>query len=164
MARGGPGPSAESKYGRYKDNPIFHTLARMKGRCYNNKTKSWKHYEGKGITVHQEWLDNKDTFYEWAMANGWQKGLTIDRIDSNKNYEPSNCQWLTKAQNNSKVMRKRRGELAPFAKLSAAHVQVIKDLYKLNYEGYGIAKFIGVSYGTVYDILKGRTWVLKNEE
>lgn len=151
--------------GKYEaKHPIFKTFHNMNKRCYNNKTKSWKHYEGKGIIICKEWLDNKDIFYEWAMENGWQKGLTIDRIDSNKNYEPSNCQWLTKAQNNSKVMRKRRGELAPCAKLSDAHVQVIKDLYKLNYEGYGIAKFIGISPRSVYDILEGRTWVLKNEE
>jgi len=51
-----------SKYGS-GNHPIFKTLARMKSRCYNNRTKSHKHYEGKGVKVCDEWLNNRDKFF-----------------------------------------------------------------------------------------------------
>jgi len=70
----------------------------MKQRCFNSKRSYWKYYGGKGITVFKEWLDFKK-FYDWAMANGYAENLTIDRIDSNGDYEPDNCQWITGKEN-----------------------------------------------------------------
>lgn len=151
------GGQQKSKFAHYM-HPIFGTYRNMVRRCYNNKTRSHKNYEGKGITVNKEWLENKDTFFEWAMANGWKQGLTIDRIDSDGNYEPSNCQWLTKAENNARRMQKRRGELANQKLLSDDHVRAIRLLAKLRFSAYAIGGFLGVSSGTVYDILKKRTW------
>ena len=67
-------------------------------RCYNPKNKAYKNYGGRGITVCQEWQDNFQNFYDWSMSNGYNDDLTIDRIDVNGNYEPSNCRWVTKKE------------------------------------------------------------------
>lgn len=73
-------------------------LASMKQRCYNLKNTNYKSYGANGISICDEWLNNSDSFYQWALANGYNDNLTIDRIDGNGNYEPSNCRWVTKKE------------------------------------------------------------------
>lgn len=74
----------------------------MKKRCYTKSETAYCHYGGRGITVCHEWLIDFQNFYDWAMTNGYKESLTIDRIDVNGNYEPSNCRWTTqKLQNNN---------------------------------------------------------------
>lgn len=81
----------------------------MKERCYLPTYHKYKHYGGRGIKVCDEWLNDFMIFYNWSMEHGYQDGLTIDRIDVDGNYEPSNCRWLTSLeqqrnkQNNRKV-------------------------------------------------------------
>ena len=64
-------------------------------RCYNPRTDSYKYYGGRGITICNEWLLDFMNFYNWAIDNNYKEGLSIDRIDSDGNYEPSNCRWVT---------------------------------------------------------------------
>jgi hypothetical protein len=81
---------------------IGHIRISMINRCYNPKDSSYKHYGGRNIKVCDAWLNNPSSFLVWAEATGYSEALTIDRIDVNGNYEPSNCRWTTmkKQQNN----------------------------------------------------------------
>lgn len=83
---------------------IYSCHKAMKERCLSPTSQCYKHYGGRGITVCEEWLGEHgfENFYKWAIENGYSENLTIDRIDVNGNYEPSNCRWVTmKVQNNN---------------------------------------------------------------
>jgi hypothetical protein len=67
-------------------------------RCYKKNSISYDNYGGRGITICDEWLNDFMSFYNWAMANGYDDNLTIERIDVNGNYEPSNCKWITNSE------------------------------------------------------------------
>jgi len=71
----------------------------MRERCLDPRHTCWNRYGGRGIKICEEWIDSPEVFCEWALANGWQPGLHLDRIDNNGNYEPSNCRFVTHAEN-----------------------------------------------------------------
>lgn len=73
-------------------------LSGMKARCNNPKNKAYNSYGGKGIKVCEEWSHGSKAFIEWSLKNGYADDLSIDRIDNNKGYEPSNCRWATSKQ------------------------------------------------------------------
>lgn len=73
----------------------------MRRRCYDKVTHSYERYGGRGIGVCEEWRNNSVAFIEWAFSHGYNENLTLDRIDSNKDYSPDNCRWVTpKEQSN----------------------------------------------------------------
>lgn len=83
---------------------LYNIYANMKQRCYNPNTPCYRWYGGKGITICDEWLNSYECFRDWATSNGYDESLSIDRIDPNKNYEPSNCRWIPLIDN---IMRAR---------------------------------------------------------
>lgn len=88
----------QTKNIRY-DNRIYKCWHSMIDRCYSPKNKSFKNYGAKGICVCDEWKDNYNNFYDWAISSGYASNLTIDRKDSNGNYCPDNCRWISLSEN-----------------------------------------------------------------
>jgi hypothetical protein len=76
---------------------LYSTWAGMISRCSNKIHVAYDSYGGKGVKICDSWLDFEQ-FKNWALSNGYQENLTLDRIDSTGNYEPSNCKWSTKTE------------------------------------------------------------------
>lgn len=76
----------------------------MINRCENKKDKAFEWYGARGIEVCDEWRKDFTQFRDWANKNGYKENLTIDRIDTNKNYEPNNCRWITASENSARVV------------------------------------------------------------
>ena len=79
--------------------PLYTRWKGMRQRCNNPKNNSYDVYGGRGISVCKEW-DSFSAFYEWAMSHGYSPDLELDRIDTNGNYCPENCRFVTSLENN----------------------------------------------------------------
>lgn len=96
---------------KYKDSKIGYTIYdtwnRMMHRCYDIKHHKYPRYGARGIIVCDEWKNDYYSFYNWSINNGFKLGLSIDRINNDGNYEPSNCRWATRKQQMNNTSRNR---------------------------------------------------------
>ena len=81
---------------KWHGDPIVHIFSGMWQRCYDKNYFGYKDYGKRGIAICDEWLEDRIRFYEWAYANGYEKGLSIERIDNDLGYFPSNCKFIPK--------------------------------------------------------------------
>jgi hypothetical protein len=121
----------------------------MKNRCYSERNKHYKNYGGRGIKVCDEWKESYENFHIWAIQNNYHYSLTIDRIDNNGNYEPSNCRWSTmKEQNNNRrsnvyfVYNGKKQTLTQWCEELKLNYGVVNS--KINRGGTSIQKALGL--------------------
>lgn len=97
---------------------VFHRLSRawsrlcgirkfMILRCYDPRQRSFPAYGGRGVIVCGDWLEGPENFFDWAMANGYAEDLGLDRKEPDGNYEPSNCRWATRTENQGNCRKQR---------------------------------------------------------
>lgn len=143
-----------TKHNKHRTN-IYNAYISMKQRCYNENNPAYKYYGKRKIKICDEWLDKENgfqNFYNWSIANGYNETLSIDRIDVNGNYEPSNCRWTSHLNQMNNTTR--------------------NHYITYNGEKHTIAEWarlFNISYSTFYDelIRKGRNieyFINKKEE
>lgn len=140
----------KTKHGRLKhcgtEPRLYRIWKSMKARCRKEYVgrKNYEDYAGKGIEVCEEWANDYSIFEKWALENGYQEHLTIDRIDNSKNYSPDNCRWATYKEQANNTKRNRyltyKGETHTFAEW---------------------AKIKGFAYRTLYDRINKSNWTIE---
>jgi len=120
----------------------------MKNRCYKKSDSHYYLYGGKDINICNEWLHSFEIFYNWSISKNYREGLSIERIDVNKGYNPENCTWI-KIELQS---RNRRNTLKEF------EVKDIKELLENGHTCRMIADKFNVPIKRIYYIKSGLTW------
>jgi DNA-binding XRE family transcriptional regulator len=138
-----------SKHHGFCKTKLYHIWRGIKQRCDKPYNKRYKNYGGRGIIYCKEWADFL-SFRNWALNNGYNKELTIDRINNDGNYEPDNCRWVTITENN----RNNSHTKLTFEKaqeIRAKHTPII-------YTRKQLAKEYGVSEATIKNVLNNKKY------
>lgn len=131
-------------------HPLYFVWKAMNQRCSNPKAKPFPYYGGRGIAVCFLWRKQFLPFYKWAIANGWAKGLMLERKNNNSGYSPSNCTFTTRLLQN----RNRRCN-----KLTMNKVRTIRLRYDAGLAtAASLAKEYKVSQNTMSLIVHGQIW------
>ena len=97
-------PSIRTDISKHGPQPALGNILRqMRSRCYNPNNPTYPRYGGKGIKICDDWKNSLGAFVDWSLTHGYQKGLTIDRIDPRGDYCPENCQWITRSENSRRA-------------------------------------------------------------
>lgn len=131
------------------NDPLYRLLKNAYARCTYPSASNYEYYGARGIRVYEGWLSNPASFVEWAMANGYEPGLELDRIEVDKGYEPGNCRFISH-QRNSQLRRN--------ARCTREQAAQIKALLSSGNNVRSVSEEMGVPYMTVWHIKKGNTW------
>lgn len=129
---------------------LYPVWANIKYRCLNENSSAYKNYGGRGITICDDWKNDFKAFYDWGVAHGYQKGLQIDRIDNDGNYEPNNCRFVDCATN----IRNQRG-----TKLTIDQSKDIRYALSQGLTCSSLAKLYRIGEERIRLIKLNRAWV-----
>lgn len=147
-------PNYRHGFCKDKDKYTFYnTWLCMKKRCLNKNNPKYYRYGGRGIKICEEWL-SIENFAKWSLNNGWKKNLTIDRIDNDGNYEPSNCRWVSVSENS----RNKKS-----TKINFFQAENIRERLKNGEKEHSLAKEFNVVDGTIWFIKNNFTHVGEGE-
>lgn len=142
-------------------HPAYRAYRSMMTRCYDSNSPNYKWYGAVGVTVCDEWRNSPKAFVEWALANGWDKSLHLDKDILCKSlgvtphiYSPATCQWVTAQTNVSAATNRDNFGKHPNVKLSHDVVKEIVELYssgQLN--GPELAARYGVGTTAIYNVI-----------
>lgn len=142
MPKGLPGESNPRYSHGQAHKPIYSVYCNMIERCHYPKDHNYKNYGARGIKVCDEWRQSKKAFFDWAYANGYKKGLSLDRIDVNGDYTPENCRWATtKQQSNNKrtshyvVINGEKHTISEWAEISGILKSTLRERILRGWEG-----------------------------
>jgi DNA-binding transcriptional regulator YiaG len=130
----------------------------MKTRCYNTKSPDYKNYGGRGIRICNEWRDDYLSFFDWAMGNGYSDNLTIDRINNDGNYEPSNCRWATYME-----QRHNQRSFKPEERYMWKNMDIVAAIKDAGLYQYQVAKLCNINKSTLVKWLKNELTPEKRE-
>lgn len=125
------------------EEPEYWVYSSMNRRCYNKSYSNYKNYGGRGITVCKEWKKDAWNFFNWARANGYKKGLQLDRKDNDKGYSPENCRFVTSSVNsqNTRLLSSRnKSGYRGISKQGRKWIAQIRDNKKNTYLGTHLTK------------------------
>ena len=131
---------------------IYRIWCGMKRRCYNKHNEHFDRYGGRGIIVCDEWKTDFMNFYDWAMSNGYDDKLSIDRINNEGNYEPSNCRWANQKQqivnSTAAIKCSLGGNIVSLSDIAAilgvSFKRIRRIVYMLN-NGYDMSELLSLS-------------------
>lgn len=130
---------------------LYRVWISMLSRCGHRKCSNplaFKYYIDRGIVVCEAW-QKFTVFAEWALANGYSEGMTIDRLNPTLNYEPANCQWVSMATN----LRRRAG-----VKLTMEKARAIRARKAGGERALNLAYEYGVQPNQIYRVCRGMRW------
>ena len=131
---------------------LYNVWQGMKSRCDCISDTSYKYYGGRGTGVCDEWSQDFRVFLAWSILNGYTDELELDRIDTNGDYTPSNCRFVTKNTNN----QNRRD-----TKLNWEKVREMRELHKsdIHYSYRELARIYNISEGHASTVCNNKAWV-----
>lgn len=123
---------------------IYRIYALIKQRCNDKNCKAYKNYGGRGITICEDWENDFISFYNWAISNGYDDSLTLDRIDNNKGYSPENCRWANRyIQSNNRrnnILITYKGETKTIPQFARDYGIEISTLRSRIYRGWSVER------------------------
>ena len=136
--------------GKYntKVNRLYRIWNNMKCRCKNKNNDSYKYYGAKGIKVCDEWSESFVAFEKWALENGYNDSLTIDRINNDGDYEPLNCRWATYEEQNLHLRQRE-------SVLGVRNVKIVGKRYCVSVRRNNKEHYIGL-YADLKDAIEAR--------
>ena len=130
---------------------LYSIWTNMKTRCLNPNREAYKDYGGRGITICPEWTNDYIAFRDWSLNNGYRENLQINRKNNNGNYEPGNCNWITRTENMRNTRR---------IKNSLKIANEIRDLYNTgDYTQKELAEKCKMRPDTICDIINNEIWI-----